>query len=151
MITCGSSTAVQATAAIYPEDPIDIRVGQILEAVCQVTGMPQPYVKWTMQVGHTVEHLPHFRVASNSLFGLYFQNENATAPFENERKLNVLIEDRTFSGPLQCTATNGVGEPASAAVEVIVNCRYTAAAGMPKSTTFQLIHLPPFVRSCAGD
>ncbi|XP_041780987.1 brother of CDO [Anopheles merus] len=87
----------QATAAIYPEDPIDIRVGQILEAVCQVTGMPQPYVKWTMQ------------------------NENATAPFEHERKLNVLIEDRTFSGPLQCTATNGVGEPASAAVEVIVN------------------------------
>uniref|UniRef100_A0A182KES9 Ig-like domain-containing protein n=1 Tax=Anopheles christyi TaxID=43041 RepID=A0A182KES9_9DIPT len=87
----------QATAAIYPEDPIDIRVGQILEAVCQVTGMPQPYVKWTMQ------------------------NENATIPFENERKLSVLIEDRTYSGPLECTATNGVGEPASSSVEVIVN------------------------------
>uniref|UniRef100_A0A182N3M8 Ig-like domain-containing protein n=1 Tax=Anopheles dirus TaxID=7168 RepID=A0A182N3M8_9DIPT len=87
----------QATAAVYPEDPIDIRVGQILEVFCQVGGVPQPYVRWTMQ------------------------NENATAPFENERKLSVLIEDRSYSGPVQCTATNGVGEPAAAAVDVIVN------------------------------
>uniref|UniRef100_A0A182T4I8 Ig-like domain-containing protein n=1 Tax=Anopheles maculatus TaxID=74869 RepID=A0A182T4I8_9DIPT len=87
----------QATAAVYPEDPIDIRVGQILEVVCQVTGVPQPYVKWTLQ------------------------NENASIPFENERKLAVLIEDRSFSGPVQCTATNGVGEPATASVEVFVH------------------------------
>ncbi|XP_035893700.1 hemicentin-1 [Anopheles stephensi] len=87
----------QATAAVYPEDPIDIRVGQILEVVCQVTGVPQPYVQWTLQ------------------------NENASIPFENERKLAVLIEDRSFSGPVQCTATNGVGEPATASVEVFVH------------------------------
>uniref|UniRef100_A0A182Q145 Ig-like domain-containing protein n=1 Tax=Anopheles farauti TaxID=69004 RepID=A0A182Q145_9DIPT len=87
----------QATATVYPEDPVDIRVGQILEVFCQVGGVPQPYVKWTMQ------------------------NENATAPFENERKLSVLIEDRSYSGPVQCTATNGVGEPATASVDVIVN------------------------------
>uniref|UniRef100_A0A182WCZ9 Ig-like domain-containing protein n=1 Tax=Anopheles minimus TaxID=112268 RepID=A0A182WCZ9_9DIPT len=86
----------QATAAVYPEDPIDIRVGQILEVICQVAGVPQPYVKWTLQ------------------------NENATIPFENERKLSVLIEDRSYSGPVQCTATNGVGEPATASVEVFV-------------------------------
>ncbi|XP_052873116.1 neurotrimin [Anopheles cruzii] len=87
----------QAMATVYPEDTVDIRVGQILEVACQATGVPQPYVKWS------------------------FQHENATAAFEDDRKLNVLIEDRHFSGPVQCTATNGVGEPAIASVDVIVN------------------------------
>uniref|UniRef100_A0A182ITI8 Ig-like domain-containing protein n=1 Tax=Anopheles atroparvus TaxID=41427 RepID=A0A182ITI8_ANOAO len=87
----------QATAAVHPEGSIDIRVGQILEVACQVTGVPKPYIKWN------------------------YQNDNLTLPFENERKLSVLIEDRNFSGPVECTATNGVGEAASASVQVVVH------------------------------
>ncbi|XP_050091733.1 hemicentin-1 [Anopheles aquasalis] len=88
----------QATATIYPEDSIDIRVGQILEVACAVTGVPQPYVTWSYQ-----------------------QQDNASTVFQDDRKLSVLIKDRNFSGPVQCTATNAVGEPATASVEVIVN------------------------------
>lgn len=87
----------QATAAVFPEGTIDIRVGQILEVACQVTGVPHPYIKWN------------------------YLNENLTLPFENERKLSVLIEDRNFSGLVECTATNGVGEQAIASVEVVVS------------------------------
>ncbi|XP_053680258.1 neuronal growth regulator 1 [Anopheles nili] len=86
----------QATVAIYPEDSIDIRVGQILEVACVVGGVPQPFIKWSM----LNVHLPNL---------------------DNEPKLSLLVEYRNFSGPVQCTATNGVGEPAAASVEVIVN------------------------------
>ncbi|XP_035786584.1 opioid-binding protein/cell adhesion molecule-like isoform X2 [Anopheles albimanus] len=88
----------EATATIYPEDSIDIRVGQILEVACAVTGVPKPYVTWSYQ-----------------------QQDNASTVFQDDRKLSVLIKDRHFSGPVQCTATNAVGEPATASVEVIVN------------------------------
>ncbi|XP_055529109.1 hemicentin-1 isoform X3 [Wyeomyia smithii] len=83
--------------SIYPSNQIQVKVGHILEIICDTTGVPQPYITWN------------------------FKNENASATFENSRKISVLIEDKDFAGPIECLATNGVGEPASAVLDVHVD------------------------------
>ncbi|XP_058461966.1 hemicentin-1 [Malaya genurostris] len=85
------------TITMYPSDRIEVKIGQILEIICDTTGIPQPYITWN------------------------FKNDNASAAFENSRKISILIEDKDFAGPIECLATNGVGEPASAVLDVFVD------------------------------
>ncbi|XP_029708201.2 neurotrimin [Aedes albopictus] len=82
---------------MHPSDRVEVKVGQILEIVCDATGVPQPYVTWA------------------------FKNDNASSTFDNNRKINLLIEDKDFAGPVECTATNGVGEPVSETLDVFVD------------------------------
>ncbi|XP_055593147.1 hemicentin-2 [Uranotaenia lowii] len=81
--------------SMYPTGDIEVRVGQILEVICDATGVPTPFITWD------------------------FKDANVT--YENKRHLTILVEDKDFAGPVECAATNGVGEEARAALNVIVH------------------------------
>ncbi|EDS27234.1 lachesin [Culex quinquefasciatus] len=85
------------TIAMYPVGRVEVKVGQIVEVVCDATGVPQPYVTWN------------------------YKNENASASFENNRKLSILVESKDFAGPIECQATNGVGDPAVETLDLVVD------------------------------
>lgn len=35
---------------MHPSDRVEVKVGQILEIVCDATGVPQPYISWSFKV-----------------------------------------------------------------------------------------------------
>uniref|UniRef100_A0A8D7ZYF5 Neogenin n=1 Tax=Culex pipiens TaxID=7175 RepID=A0A8D7ZYF5_CULPI len=85
------------TIAMYPVGRVEVKVGQIIEVMCDATGVPHPYVTWN------------------------YKNENASASFENNRKLSILVESKDFAGPIECQATNGVGDPAVETLDLVVD------------------------------
>lgn len=67
--------------------------------VCEANGVPQPIITWKRKGRSDSDHL------------------------DNTRRTTVEVTNREMSGPIECIATNGVGEPAVAGINMIVLCK----------------------------
>lgn len=69
--------------------------------MCEAKGIPHPIISW--------QHngLPN----SNIL--------------ENNRRRIVEVRNRSMAGKIECTANNGVGQPAVAGIDMIVLCKFS--------------------------
>ena len=78
---------------------IEVKVGSIFEIVCEAKGIPHPIITWRKQGQSSSDHL------------------------DNTRRLLVEVKSRDQAGAIECVATNGVGEPAVAGIDMIVLCK----------------------------
>lgn len=81
-----------------PSGRIEVPLGSVFEIVCEARGIPPPIISWKYY-GHT-----------------------ATNHLENSRRRLLEVNDRQMAGKIECIATNGVGQPATAGVNMIVQC-----------------------------
>lgn len=79
-----------------PAGRIEVKMGSIFEIVCEARGIPQPIISFS----------------------------NSTNQLENNRRKLVEVKDRHMAGKIECVATNGVGQPAVAGVDMVVLCTY---------------------------
>lgn len=82
-----------------PSGRHEIKLGSVFEIVCTATGVPQPIISW--------QH----NGISNGI------------SLENNRRQLVEVKDRKMAGKIECVATNGVGSPARAGIDMIVLCK----------------------------
>lgn len=85
-----------------PSGLIELPVGAVLEIICETEGVPQPAVTWT------------------------YNNETIIDYLVGNRQTHIVeIKSRNMSGNIECVARNGVGQPISDGVELLVLCKYT--------------------------
>ncbi|TMW53952.1 hypothetical protein DOY81_001009 [Sarcophaga bullata] len=90
---------VQYPPRIYttPSGFIELPIGAVLEVICETAGVPQPVITW--------EH----------------NNQSITYYLVGNRQVHIVdIKSRNMSGSIQCIGRNGVGEPVSDGVELMV-------------------------------
>lgn len=75
-----------------------MKLGTVFEIICEAQGIPHPIISWSYH-GHT----------------------NSTQ-LENKRRKEFEVNDRSMAGRIDCIATNGVGQPAVAGVDLVVLC-----------------------------
>ena len=94
---------VQYSPSIYLEPSgqiLEMPIGAIFELVCESKGVPQPAITWR----HDERILEKYHVG-------------------NRQNLLVQIKDRSAAGIYECLATNGVGNPAVANINLNVLCK----------------------------
>lgn len=109
MVSTAATKAVQAHAIevqyaprvfATPSGLIELPIGAVLEIICETEGVPQPAVTWT----HNNETIIDYLVG-------------------NRQTHIVEIKSRNMSGHIECVARNGVGEPITDGVELLVLCK----------------------------
>ena len=103
MVTAYSSSIAPPTA-VAAQSSVTATEGQTAQLVCTVTGDPIPTVTW--QSGGVTIPNPNTPTITT-------QNSGATLVFSSVQLSN--------AGSYQCTASNGVGSPASATVTLSIN------------------------------
>lgn len=91
-------------------------LGTVFEIVCEARGIPHPVISWNY-FGHT-----------------------APTHLENSRRRLIEVNDRQMAGKIECIATNGVGQPATAGVDMIVQCEFYC---VPLASLLPSLHGPP--------
>lgn len=66
--------------------------------VCESIGIPQPIITW--RFNRSSDHLE-----------------------QSFRRRLIEVRNRNMAGPIECVATNGVGHPAVAGINMIVHCK----------------------------
>lgn len=84
-----------------PNGKQDVKLGSAFEIVCEARGIPHPIISWQ-----------HNGVPSS------------TTTLENNRRRLVEVRDRNMAGKIECVATNGVGKPAIAGIDMVVQCQF---------------------------
>lgn len=82
-----------------PKGIFEVKIGSVFEIVCDAKGVPQPVITWKRKGKGESDHL------------------------DNKRRTTVEVTSRDMSGPIECIAANGVGEPAVAGINMIVLCK----------------------------
>lgn len=85
-----------------PQGPFEVKIGSVFEIVCEAKGVPHPIITWKRQGKPKSDQL------------------------DNTRRMMVEVTNREMSGTIECIATNGVGQPAVAGINMIVLCRLQA-------------------------
>lgn len=78
---------------------VEVELGSTFEMVCEARGVPPPIISWTLNgklLSEPYKHTPRYLFHVNSV---------------------------NMSGPVDCVATNGVGEPASTGIFLVVLCK----------------------------
>lgn len=84
------------TVRTVPDDGfVEVRKGEYVDIGCETTGTPPPIVNWK-------------------------KNGEAMALLEPRSRLRFRAEHRLLAGVYECSATNGVGDPVTAAIRVQV-------------------------------
>lgn len=84
-----------------PSGVVEVKIGTIFEIVCEARGIPHPIITWRQQGKSSSDHL------------------------DNTRRRIIEVKDREMAGPIECIATNGVGE-AAAGINLVVLCKCEA-------------------------
>lgn len=84
-----------------PSGRTAVEVGTIFEIVCEARGIPQPIITWQYSGKPSSDYL------------------------DNTRRFLVEVKDRHMAGAIHCIATNGVGEPARAGIDLVVLCKFS--------------------------
>ncbi|XP_047999955.1 hemicentin-2-like [Leguminivora glycinivorella] len=90
---------VQSSPVIrtIPEDGfLEVKKGEFVDIGCEASGIPQPYVTWK-------------------------KNGEPMALIEHRNRIKFKAEHRLLAGVFRCTAENGVGDPATADIRVIIH------------------------------
>lgn len=82
----------------YPSGIMNITLGGIFQITCEPRGVPYPIISW--------QH----------------NNQKVTNTDDSNRRLTVEVKHYDMAGDVECLADNGVGEPASSGVRLIVYC-----------------------------
>lgn len=77
---------------------VEVRIGTIFEIVCEARGVPQPIISWRQR------------------------GESNSDQLDNTRRMLVEVKNREMAGPIECIATNGMGE-AVAGIDLVVLCK----------------------------
>ncbi len=85
-----------------------MKIGSVFEIVCDAHGVPQPIISWKRKGKSESEHL------------------------DNTRRMMIEVTNREMSGPIECIATNGVGEPAVAGINMIVLCKWSCEINLQR-------------------
>lgn len=80
-----------------PSGRIEVKLGTVFEIVCEAIGIPQPIITWRL-------------------------NERSDHLEQTFRRRTIEVRSRDMAGPIECVATNGVGHPAVAGINMIVHC-----------------------------
>lgn len=80
-----------------PSGRIEVKLGTVFEIVCEAIGIPQPIISWRLN-GRS-DHLE-----------------------QSFRRRLIEVRSRDMAGKIECVATNGVGHPAVAGIDMIVHC-----------------------------
>lgn len=83
----------------YPSGYMNVTLGGIFQITCEPKGVPYPMVSW----------LHNGRAVTNT------DNGN--------RRLTVEVKHYDMSGPIECVADNGVGQPAMSGIVMLVHCK----------------------------
>lgn len=75
-----------------------MKLGSVFEIVCEARGIPHPIISWIVH------------------------GESSSTQLENNRRKLIEVNDRSIAGKIECIATNGVGTPAVAGVDMVVLC-----------------------------
>lgn len=78
-----------------------MNVGKIFEMVCESTGIPYPAITWRIN-----------------------GEENSA---EVSRRRLIQVSDKDAAGLIECIASNGVGEPVVAGINLIVLCMFLSS------------------------
>ncbi|XP_063698006.1 hemicentin-1 [Culicoides brevitarsis] len=76
---------------------VEVKIGSIFDIVCEARGVPPPMIYWRRSEDH-----------------------NVTEKFKNTPRYMMEVNSNSLSGPLECVASNGVGEPAVAGIFLVV-------------------------------
>lgn len=79
---------------------VEVRIGSIFDIVCEARGVPPPMIHWRRD------------------------GQNITEKFKHTPKYMMEVNSISLSGPLECVASNGVGEPAVAGIFLVVLCKF---------------------------
>ncbi|XP_055298942.1 limbic system-associated membrane protein isoform X2 [Sitodiplosis mosellana] len=79
-----------------PSGRIEAKLGAVFEIICDAQGIPHPIISW-----------------------MHHGQSNSTQ-LENKRTKVIEVNDRGMAGRIDCVATNGVGHPAVAGVDLVV-------------------------------
>lgn len=82
-----------------PSGRIEVKLGTVFEIVCEAIGTPQPIISWRL-------------------------NGRGDRMEPSSRRRLIEVRSRDMSGPIECIANNGVGQPATAGIELIVQCEF---------------------------
>lgn len=88
------------TVLSSPSGRIEVKLGSVFEIVCEARGIPHPIISWSIH------------------------GETSSTQLENNRRKLVEVSDRKMAGKIECSATNGVGKPATAGVDMVVLCKF---------------------------
>lgn len=100
MFCDGISDVDAPSVASSPSGRIEVKMGSVFEIVCEARGIPHPIISWSVH------------------------GESSSTQLENNRRKLVEVNDRSLAGKIECIATNGVGKPASAGVDMVVLCKF---------------------------
>lgn len=101
MLNCIKTKIVDPPSVISnPSGRIEVKMGSIFEIVCEARGIPHPIIGW--------QH----------------NGQSNSSQLENNRRKLVEVRDRHQGGKLECVATNGVGKPAVAGIDMVVLCTF---------------------------
>ena len=82
----------------YPSGYMNVTLGAIFQITCEPRGVPYPVISW-------------------------LQNGKATTNTDDSnRRLTVEVKHYDKAGRIECVADNGVGEPASSGIIMLVHC-----------------------------
>lgn len=80
-----------------PSGRIEVKLGTVFEIVCEAIGIPQPIISWRL-------------------------NERSDHLEQSFRRRLIEVRSRDMAGKIECVATNGVGHPAVAGIDMVVLC-----------------------------
>uniref|UniRef100_A0A336K7B3 CSON015259 protein n=1 Tax=Culicoides sonorensis TaxID=179676 RepID=A0A336K7B3_CULSO len=103
MTNAGVDTQSHSIEVQYPPTVIssmsgmvEVRIGSIFDIVCEARGVPPPLIYWRRD------------------------GKNVTEQYKHTPRFMLEVNNINLSGPLECIASNGVGEPAIAGIFLIV-------------------------------
>ena len=90
---------------------VEVKLGSTFEIACEARGMPPPLISWN------------------------HDGINLTDQYKNTPRYMLEVNNINMSGVVECVANNGVGEPASSSINLIVLCKnYFFAPGLETCT-----------------
>lgn len=94
-----SSLAVAPEVITYPMGLMNVTLGGIFQITCEPKGVPYPMISWR------------------------HNGQKVTNTDDSNRRLTVEVKHYDMAGPIDCVADNGVGEPASNGIIMLVHCK----------------------------
>lgn len=90
---------VPPSVVSVPSGRIEAKLGSVFEIICEAQGIPHPIISWR------------------------HHGQSNSTQLENMRTKVIEVNDRGMAGNIECVATNGVGQPAVAGVDLVVLCK----------------------------
>jgi len=85
---------------------MNITLGGIFQITCEAKGVPYPIISWR------------------------HNNQKVTNTDDSNRRLTVEVKHYDMAGNIECVADNGVGEPASNGLLLLVQCEMNFATSI---------------------